>query len=252
MNAPQRIAQVSAAERQVRVELAAAFRIADKYGWNEGVANHFSVSVPGEADRYLVNPRGMHFAEAAPSRFLKVDGEGRILAGEGQLRPVAFHLHGRLHAALPQARCILHAHPPYATAITMMRGMRMSDAHQISMPLFGRIVYDDHFGGPVDVAGEADRLVELARPETRILMHAMHGVTALGPTVADAYDALYKLERLARYQVRALSAGVPLNAIPPDIAGNYRHDGGLQPSSQQLHLDAVMRLLDRDQPGWRD
>ena len=107
-----------AAEWEARVQLAAAFRVANKLGWNEGIANHFSMVVPGTTDRFLLNPRELHFSEIKASNLLVVDEHGNRLSGDGQVCAVAFYLHGRLHRALPHAKCILHAHPPYATAIS--------------------------------------------------------------------------------------------------------------------------------------
>ena len=113
-----------AAEWQARVHLAAAFRLANRAGWNEGIANHFSMIVPGSTDRYLLNPRELHFSEITASNLIVVDEKGNRLAGHGQVRAVAFYLHGRLHKALPGAKCILHAHAPYSTAISLVRGGR--------------------------------------------------------------------------------------------------------------------------------
>jgi ribulose-5-phosphate 4-epimerase/fuculose-1-phosphate aldolase len=93
-----------AAEWEARVQLAAAFRLANRLGWNEGIANHFSMVLPGTTDRFLLNPRELHFSEITASNLIIVDENGKLVAGEGQVRPVAFYLHGRLHRGLPHAK----------------------------------------------------------------------------------------------------------------------------------------------------
>ena len=116
-----RLHGADAAEWEARVHLAAAFRLANRAGWNEGIANHFSMIVPGSTDRYLLNPRELHFSEITASNLIVVDEKGNRLAGHGQVRAVAFYLHGRLHKALPGAKCIVHAHAPYSTAISLVK-----------------------------------------------------------------------------------------------------------------------------------
>ena len=131
MTAIRKIPQSDAAEWKARVELAATFRIANRLGWNEGIANHFSVQIA--PDRYLLNPYELHFREITASNLLVVNGAGDVISGEGQVRRVAFYLHPRLHALLPRATAIIHAHPPYATAVTCVKNGRLDPAHAIAM-----------------------------------------------------------------------------------------------------------------------
>lgn len=240
---------VADTERSLRIELAAAFRIAARMGWNEGVANHFSLVLPGQADRFLLNPRGLHFREITASRLLVVDRQGKLVRGSGQIRPVAFVLHGRLHEALPQAACILHAHPPYATALSMIKGGRLLAAHANAMMFHGDIAYDDDLGGALDDA-ECDRILGLVGNRS-VLFHAMHGVTVMAPTVAEAFDKLYFLERTCMYQFIAQQAGQPLHSIPDAVSAGFVYDDGFQPGNRQVHFDAHCRLLDREEPDYR-
>ncbi len=240
-----------AAEWEARVDLAAAFRLANRLGWNEGIANHFSMIVPGATDRFLLNPRELHFGEITASNLIVVDAKGNKLAGEGQVRLVAFQLHGRLHQALPQAKCILHAHPPYATAIACVKGGRLGAAHGIAMGLHKLICYDDEMNGPVNDA-EADRLIRIVGQDKRVIFHAMHGLTTLGETVADAYDRLYFTERMAQYTVLARQMGQPLHELTPAaLAAAGSRDPGLEPSGQVVHFRAMLRVLDREEPDYK-
>ena len=239
------------AEWQARVELAAAFRLANRLGWNEGIANHFSMIVPGTTDRFLLNPRELHFSEITASSLIVVDEKGNKLAGQGQVRAVAFYLHGRLHRALPQAKCILHAHPPYATAISCVKGGRLGAAHGIAMGLHKLTCYDDEMNGPVN-DDEADRLINIVGQNKRIIFHSMHGLTTVGETVADAYDHFYFTERMAQYTVLARQMGQPLHELnPAALAASPNRDPGLEPSGPVVHFRAMLRVLDREEPDYK-
>jgi len=240
-----------AAEWKARVELAAAFRLANRLGWNEGIANHFSMIVPGTTDRFLLNPRELHFSEITASNLIVVDATGNKLSGYGQVRAVAFYLHGRLHQALPSAACIIHAHAPYSTAISCVKGGRLGTAHGIAMGIARLVCYDDEMQGPVNDS-EADRLIRIVGPDKRIIFHAMHGMTTLGRTVAEAYDHFYFTERMSQYTVLARQTGQELHAVPESALRNYgNRDPGLEPSADIVHFNAMMRVLDRDEPDYK-
>lgn len=240
-----------AAEWEARVQLAAAFRIANRLGWNEGIANHFSMVVPGTTDRFLLNPRELHFSEITASNLLVVDAAGNRLSGNGQVRAVAFYLHGRLHQALPHAQCIIHAHPPYATAISCVKGGRLGSAHGIAMMLQNLVCYDDDMNGPID-DDEAARLIRLVGNDKQIVFHSMHGLSTLAKTVADAYDLFYFTERMAQYTVLARQMGQPLHELPEAaLRANPDRDPGLAPSAPVVHFNAMMRVLDREEPDYK-
>jgi ribulose-5-phosphate 4-epimerase/fuculose-1-phosphate aldolase len=240
-----------AAEWEARVQLAASFRMANRLGWNEGIANHFSMVVPGATGRFLLNPRELHFSEITASNLIVVDENGNRLAGHGQVRAVAFYLHGRLHQALPHAKCIIHAHPPYATAISCVKGGRLGTAHGIAMGTHNVIAYDDEMNGPIEDT-EAARLIRTLGPDKRAIFHGMHGLSTLGETVADAYDLFYFIERMAMYTVLARQMGQPLHELPASAMRGYgNRDPGLEPSAQSVHFRAMMRVLDRDEPDYK-
>ena len=242
---------MDAAEWQARIHLAASFRLANRLGWNEGIANHFSMIVPGTADRFLLNPRELHFSEITASSLIVVDSKANKLAGYGQVRAVAFFLHGRLHQALPHAKCVIHAHPAHATAITCVKGGRLGTAHGIAMGLDKLVCYDDEMQGPVDDS-EADRLIRIVGPEKRIIFHAMHGMTTLGETVAEAYDHFYFAERMAMYTVLARQTGQELHALPDSALRHAgKRDRGLEPPADVVHFNAMMRMLDREEPDYK-
>jgi len=242
-----RIGPSESAERQARIELAACFRLANRFGWNEGIANHFSVEIA--PDRYLLNPYELHFREITASNLLVVDGEGKVHAGKGQVRSAAFYLHPRLHTLLPRAKAIIHAHPPYATAISCVKGGRLDQSSAHAM-LFGKqVCYDDEMGGEVS-EGEVQRLVSKVGDKT-IVFQAAHGLTTVGNTIADAFDNFYFTERWAQNTILKKPMGEPHRIADNLLWNSPDRDKTLTPRAQQAHLNAWMRVLDKEEADYR-
>ena len=135
--------------RESRAELAAALRLAARFDLHEGIDNHFSLAVSPKGDRFLVNPYGPHWAEVTASDLLLVDGDGTVLEGALPLDPTAYHIHSRLHLQVPQARCVLHTHMPYATALTSVQGGRIEPINQNALRFWNTVAYDDSYNGLV-------------------------------------------------------------------------------------------------------
>jgi ribulose-5-phosphate 4-epimerase/fuculose-1-phosphate aldolase len=237
--------------REARVDLAAAYRMAVVHGLNEGIDNHFTLALPGRDDRFLVIPYGLHWSEVTASNLIVVDMDGNRVEGEGYIEPTAFYIHGRIHRARADARCVLHVHMPYATAITSVEGGRLAMSTQNALPFHGRIAYDQHYGGLALDDAEGDRIVSVLG-EKDVLMMANHGVTVVGPTVADAYDQLYFLERACQNQVLAASLGQPLKVLPDPFVAKVAAVMRVSGHNRQMHFEALKRLLDRDQPDYRN
>jgi ribulose-5-phosphate 4-epimerase/fuculose-1-phosphate aldolase len=232
----------------LRRDLAAAFRAAVRFGMHEGVCNHFSLAV--EANRtFLLNPHGVHFSRLRASNLALIDADGRSLGGDQAIH-TAFYIHARIHRANPAARCVLHAHPPYATAIACIEGGRLLPCHQNALRFVGRVAYYDDYRGPVLDTAEGDRIAESLASNSVLLMKN-HGVIVTGPTVADALDDLYYLERAAEVQVKALSTGIPLALVPDDVAAETaRQFAKLNPINAALHFDELKRILDQAEPDY--
>lgn len=198
----------------LRDDLAAAFRIAAAMALNEGICNHFSAAMPGEGERYLINPYGIHWSEMRPDDLVVIDGDGTILEGEGVVEPTARHIHIAAHRANPRHQTVLHTHMPHVTALTMIEGGRLEMAHQTACRYHGRIGYVS-FGGIALDAEEGEAIAASARNDAHLDIFFLehHGVTVGGPSVAEAFDDLYYLERAARQQVLAMSTGRPLKLM---------------------------------------
>src|SRR5215468_9018984 len=104
---------------QSRIDLAAALRCAARLGLHEGICNHFSLAVPGTADRFLINPQGLHWSEITPADLVMTDSEGNVIEGRHKVEATAFFIHGRIHRGKPNAACVMHTHMPYATALAI-------------------------------------------------------------------------------------------------------------------------------------
>ena len=240
---------------EAREDLAAAYRLADRYGLSEGICNHLTLAVPGRDDRFLLIPYGMHWSEVTASSLLVVDAEGNKVEGEGFIEPTAFYIHGAIHKARAEARCVMHTHMPYALALCMIEDGRLEFADQNACRFYGRVAYDDDFGGVVLDWDEANRIAS-ALGGKDVLFMANHGVTVVGETVARAWERLYYLDRACRAQVIPMSTGRPLKRIPDAMAAavsdsiNNLTSGAS--ANIERHFAAQKRLLDRDGADYRE
>src|SRR2546430_13139071 len=200
----------SALERAARVDLGAAFRLAVRLELHEGICNHFSVML-ADGRTFLLNRYGLHWSEVTASNLLVLDAAGRLLGAEGEYEKTAFWIHSRIHLAHPQAACVLHTHMPHATALTLLEDGRLEMIEQNALRFHDDIAYDDSYNGLVVDEAEGDRLARVLGTR-RVLFLANHGVIVVGPTVAEAFDSLYYLERACRLQVLARSMGAQLKA----------------------------------------
>jgi ribulose-5-phosphate 4-epimerase/fuculose-1-phosphate aldolase len=233
---------------QARIDLAACFRMAARLGLQEGICNHFSAVVPGSDELFLVNPYGWAFQELTASRLLICDFAGNVVAGAGEPEATAFYIHARLHMKKPRARAAFHTHMPNATALTMTEGEPLVFAGQSALKFFGRTAFDQSYNGLALDATEGDRIAG-TMGDADIVFMKNHGVMVTAPTIAEAWDDLYYLERAAEVQIRAMSTGRPLSPVSADIARRTAHQMRLGDSeSARLHLESIKRILLREEP----
>lgn len=236
------------AVRQARVDLAACFRMAARLGMHEGICNHFSFVVPGRDDLFLVNPYGWAFSEITASRLLVCDFAGNVVAGEGVPEATAFFIHARVHKNLPRAKAAFHTHMPNATALAMLEGPPLAWAGQTALKFYGRTVVDEEYGGLALDESEGDRIAA-SIGDADIVFMKNHGVMVVGPTIAEAWDDLYYLERAAEVQRMAMTMGRPLKVVPPEMAQRtYEQMREGDRESARLHLESVKRILAREEP----
>jgi ribulose-5-phosphate 4-epimerase/fuculose-1-phosphate aldolase len=250
MNASLKPVETSAeAEQRARVDLAACYRLAERFGLNEGIDNHLTLLVPGSSDRFLLAPFGMHWSEVKASDFMVVDFGGKVVAGKGSVEDTAFCIHQPAHRLSPQGRCVLHTHMPYATALSMLENPRLEMAVQSALGFYNDVAYDPDYNGLALDVSEGERLARALGPKS-VLMMGNHGVLVVGNTVPQAFERLYFLERAAQAQVHALSTGRPLRVIPEAVVkmtvAQFATCGAIGGRDRaDLHFDALKRVLDR-------
>jgi ribulose-5-phosphate 4-epimerase/fuculose-1-phosphate aldolase len=249
MGTIQELKTIPAVERAARVDLAAAFRLAVRMDLHEGVCNHFTLMLP-DGKRFLLNPYGLHWSEVTASNLLALDADGKVLEGEGDFEKTAFYIHSRIHLHNPRAACVLHTHMPYATALTLLENGRLEMVEQNALRFHDDIAYDDTYNGLVVDNAEGDRLARVLGGK-RVLFLANHGVIAVGPSVAEAFDLLYYLERACRLQVLARSTGGRLRSVRPEVVREtYRMILADTPKYAGAHFTALKRILDREEPDY--
>ena len=237
---------------QARIDLAAAFRWAVRLGMHESIANHFSYALDGSGRRFLLNPVGRHFSTLRAGELLQIDvDDPSTYEGAHAPDPTAWHLHAQLHQALPQARCILHTHMPHATALACLKDFEFLMLDQNACRFHQRIAYDRDYAGMAFEASEGQRVARLMGPGKSVLFMGNHGVMVVAPTIAQAFDELYYLEKACQLQVLALSTGRPLALVPDEVArlACSQWNDYPTPFSDQ-HFGELKRILDQQEPDY--
>lgn len=239
-------------ETAVRIDLAAAIRLACRAEWHEGVANHFSAAVSPDGRKFLVNPRWVHWSRVRASDLVLCDADDHSTMNRPDAPdPSAWSIHSALHRNLPQARVALHIHPPYATALCCLKDPTIKPVDQVTARFFNRLAYDMNFGGIATEGDEGERIANAIGNYSSVMM-ANHGVTTLGATVAEAWDALYHLERAAKTQLLAYSTGQELNVMPDALAEEVAQEWQTYKDAETEHFNEMKRILDKEEPDYKD
>jgi ribulose-5-phosphate 4-epimerase/fuculose-1-phosphate aldolase len=240
--------------REAKVHLAAAHRLAVLHELEEGIDNHFTVTVPGQDDRYLILPFGLHWSEARAGDMIVFDESGKTLEGEGVVELSAQCIHAPIHR-ICGARVVMHTHQTWALALNMLKDNRLLPASQTAAFFHGHVAYDDTYSGTADTLEEGERLARVVA-DRHVLFMKNHGVLVTGATVAQAYRRLYKLERVCRAQVLAMSTGKPLEVLSDAVVAQVQappvNDRHSRAERERLFFEAMMRILDREMPGYAD
>ncbi len=245
-------ATVSDTEWQLRVDLAACYRLVAMYHWDDLIFTHISARLPGPDHHFLINPYGMMFDEITASSLVKIDLEGRKVAPTPyEVNPAGFTIHSAIHAARADATCVLHVHSINGIAVSAQRdGLLPLSQH--SMLVLSSLAYHDYEGLALN-EDEKPRLVrDLA--DKRFLMLRNHGLLTVGRSVAEAFVAMYLFETSCMIQVRAQSGGEPLRHIGTDILGaaQTQWEKVTHGAGGGLAWPALLRRLDRVNPGFRE
>jgi ribulose-5-phosphate 4-epimerase/fuculose-1-phosphate aldolase len=237
------MAEISSSSLQsLAADLALALRAAAHHGLAEGVCNHFSVEVPDDTGRFLLNPRGLLWREVQADDIVVVDGRGNKLAGRHDVEPTAMFIHAAIHRICGQA-CVLHTHMPYATALTLTADTGLDPClSQNAMRFHGRIALDRNYNGLALDASEGERIAT-AMGTADVAFLGNHGVVVCGSRIDHAYDDLYYLERACMAQVLAQSTGRPLVPVAPEIARRVGEQTLGERLQSELFFAALRRTL---------
>ena len=240
-------------EAEVRIDLAAAYRLAALAGWDDTIYTHLSATVPGEPGVYLINEFGLGFDEVCASGLVKVDVQGHVVDGTSRrVNPSGFAIHGAVHAGRPDVECVLHLHAPWGVALAMLPG-GLQPTSQWAMRLHGRLGRHAYEGLALE-ADEQRRLVDdLGGLDGLILEN--HGTLTVGRTVAEAYMLMHILEHAAKAQLRAMAASHgSIIATSPELAALTHRQwvGDGTERDGDAEWPALLRRLDRVAPGFRD
>ena len=242
----QRTGDISDEERELRVQLAAGYRLADKYGMSELIYTHISLRVPGPKPTYLLNPHGMLFNQITASSLVKVDFEGKIAGPtEWPVNRAGVAIHGAILAARPDVNCVFHTHTPYTIAVSALE-CGLLPMSQAALRFQGQTAYHDYGRAAADPAECARLARDMGDKPVMILRN--HGGITTGKTVCEAFIASFYLEKACQLQILAQSAGVPLTMPADDIIAA---SGGRVVSDERA-WPSLLRMLDREDSSYRD
>ena len=246
-----RPARFGADEWRARVELAAAYRVFDRLGWTELIYNHISLRVPGPEAHFLINPFGLHYSEVCASNLVKVDLEGQVVGhSDWPINPAGFTFHGAIHAALPEAHCVMHLHTTAAQAVCCLReGLAFSNFY--AAQLYGKLAYHDFEGITVHLE-EGQRILASAGGKPVLLLRN-HGPVTIGANVAQAFSLMWLVQRACEVQLATQSMGeavpIPTHVLEKCVADSLQFDPRY--GAGQDAFNALQRLVDRVDPGYR-
>ena len=240
-------------ERQLRVQLAACYRIFDYMGWSEMIYNHITVKVPGDEHHFLINPYGLHYKEVTASNLVKVDIEGNIVEDtEYRVNPAGIVIHTAIHAARPDVQCIAHTHTNAGMAVACTEeGLRTDNFY--SALLHNQIAYHDFEGITVNDDEKPRLIANLGDKSLMILRN--HGLLAGGRTIPEAFQNLWAMERACQVQVTTDSTGRPNIPVGSEILAKSEQLMAMQAMggpSGELEFKALTRLIEKIDPSYKD
>jgi ribulose-5-phosphate 4-epimerase/fuculose-1-phosphate aldolase len=239
----------SITERDVRVRLAACYRLIAHYGMDDLVFTHISARVPEASGQFLINPYGLRFDEITASSLVKIDYDGNIV--EPSPHPVnhaGFVIHSAIHAARPDVNCVLHTHTRAGVAVSCLKEGLLS-LNQFSAPYYKRVAYHDYEG----VATNLDERQRLVRDlgEKQVMVLRNHGLLTAGRTVPEAFELMYYLEQSCRVQMDVMASGGGVNALSDEVSEHTAQQCESFGPRGERAWPALLRLLDAKDPSYR-
>lgn len=245
--------EVSEAEWAARVDLAAAYRLTHLYGMTDMIANHISVVVPDQPEHFLINAYGLLYNEITASNLIKVDVDGNVIQKSELdlgVNRAGFIIHSAIHAARPDAVCVMHTHTRAGMAVSALKCGLLQLTQ--SATRFDSIAYHDFTGHGFDLQERESLIGDLGQHEVLILRN--HGLLTLGESIPEAFNAMYRLELACKSQIDAMSCNTELN-LPSAEAVAYAHTQwkpGVMRRYGMLEWPALLRQLEHIDPTYKD
>ena len=244
--------QVSEEEWEVRVNLAACYRLIAMYGWDDLIFTHISARVPGPDDHFLINAYGLLFEEMTASSLVKVDINGEIVQDTPYIiNPAGFTIHSAIHAAREDAGCVLHTHTRAGVAVSA-QAEGLLPLSQISLFPFASLSYHDYEGIALNEDEKPRLVADLG--DTNFMILRNHGLLTVGSSIPDTFLFMYALETACQTQIAAMSGGTELVQVPSPIVNGIQAqvDAVLKGVGGELAWPGLLRKLDRRDPSYRE
>ena len=245
--------KVSPEEWQARVDLAACYRLVALWDMTDMIANHISMRVPGEPEHFLINAYGLLYEEITASSLIKIDLDGNIIQKpdfDYGVNRAGFVIHSAIHRARPDAHCVIHTHTPVGMAVSSMQ-CGFLPMTQTAMR-FARVAYHTYEGVAVNLEEQERLVADLGDADLMVLRN--HGLLVVAPTIPQAFSNIYRAELACKAQVMAMNSGTPLVMPTPEVIAltNHLYRPEVRRPFGVLEWPALMRKLDRIDPGFRD
>ena len=233
-------------QEQVRIDLAAMFRLTNFFGWDDTVWNHITARVPGSDHHFYMHRFGQHYSEVNASNLITVDEEGKVIAGPSDVNTAGFIIHSAVHLNHPESKFVFHAHPPSALAATALKEIPF--LVQDSSMLYGKVAYHDWEGLSVD-PDERHRIAELIEGKSCLVMRN-HGLLTVGKTAGECFMNMYYLIRMCEVALQALATQQPLETSKEELwALAAKQYDAFSPG--QYEWPALLRQLDKRDSSYR-
>ena len=244
---------MSATEQALRVQLAACYRIFDYLGWSEMIYNHITVKLPGDQERFLINPYGLHYSEVTASNLVKVDIEGNIVEpSDYAVNPAGILIHTAIHAARHDVQCITHTHTDAGMAVACSKDGLRSDNFYSAL-LHNRVAYHD-FEGITVMDDEKPRLIANMGDKNMLILRN-HGLLTCGRSIAEAFHNMWAIQRSCEIQVACDATGRPLIPVADDILARSEQlmaKQGMGNPVGELEFKALTRIIERIDPSYKN
>ncbi|KPQ29208.1 MAG: hypothetical protein HLUCCX14_06715 [Marinobacter excellens HL-55] len=252
LSIPSKKDNVSEQEWQLRIDLAAAYRLVALHGWDDLVFTHISARIPGDEHHFLINPYGMMFEEITASSLVRIDQNGnKINTGDFDINPAGFTIHSAIHAVRDDAACVMHLHTADGIAVSAQQDGLLPLSQQ-SLFALASLSYHDYEGVALREDEKTRLQKDLGKANFMILRN--HGLLTTGTSIADAFLAMYILQTSCQIQIKALAGNRPLTPIPAGIVDTIKQqaDQVTKGLGGKLAWPGLLRKLDRIDPGFRN